>query len=50
MTTPLLPTASGKNLLLTGLPGCGKSTVLMKVAERLAGWRLAGFLTPASRS
>src|SRR6516165_8181042 len=34
-----------KNLLLTGPPGCGKTTVLERVAEHLADLRLAGFLT-----
>src|SRR5271157_213336 len=34
-----------KNLLLTGLPGCGKTTVLERVAEHLGDLRLAGFLT-----
>ena len=34
-----------KNLLLTGLPGCGKTTVLERVAEHLGDLRLAGILT-----
>ena len=34
-----------KNLLLTGAPGCGKTTVLERVAEHLDDLRLAGFLT-----
>ena len=34
-----------KNLLLTGAPGCGKTTVLKRVAEHLNDLRLAGFLT-----
>ena len=34
-----------KNRLLTGTPGCGKTTVLERVAEHLADLRLAGFLT-----
>jgi nucleoside-triphosphatase len=34
-----------KNLLLTGSPGCGKTTVLERVAEHLGDFRLAGFLT-----
>jgi nucleoside-triphosphatase len=34
-----------KNLLLTGAPGCGKTTVLERVAEHLRDLRLAGFLT-----
>ena len=36
---------STKNLLLTGSPGCGKTTVLERVAEHLGDLRLAGFLT-----
>src|SRR5215467_9637582 len=39
----LPPTA--KNLLLTGPPGCGKTTVVRRAAERLGDLRLAGFLT-----
>jgi nucleoside-triphosphatase len=42
--TTELPTTA-KNLLLTGPPGCGKTTVLRRVAERLGDLRLAGFLT-----
>ena len=34
-----------KYLLLTGAPGCGKTTVLERVAEHLGDLRLAGFLT-----
>jgi nucleoside-triphosphatase len=34
-----------KNLLLTGAPGCGKTTALERVAEHLGDLRLAGFLT-----
>src|SRR6516162_11917397 len=34
-----------KNLILTGSPGCGKTTVLERVAEHLGDLRLAGFLT-----
>ena len=34
-----------KNLLLTGAPGCGKTTVLERVAEQLGDLRVAGFLT-----
>src|SRR5271166_2861730 len=33
------------NLLLTGPPGCGKTTVLERVVEHLGNFRLAGFLT-----
>jgi nucleoside-triphosphatase len=34
-----------KNLLLTGPPGCGKTTVMQQIAEHLSDLRLAGFLT-----
>jgi nucleoside-triphosphatase len=34
-----------KNMLLTGTPGCGKTTVLERVREHLGDLRLAGFLT-----
>jgi nucleoside-triphosphatase len=37
--------ASFKNLLLTGPPGCGKTTVLERAAEQLGELRLAGFVT-----
>jgi len=38
-------------ILLTGLPGSGKSTVLLKVVEllRLKGFRIGGFITPDVR-
>ena len=39
------PLTRFKNLLLTGLPGCGKTTVLERVAEHLGDLRLAGILT-----
>jgi len=39
------PVTRLKNLLLTGPPGCGKTTVLKRVAEHLADLQLAGFLT-----
>jgi nucleoside-triphosphatase len=41
---PALP-LTAKNVLVTGAPGCGKTTVLRRMAERLADLRLAGFLT-----
>lgn len=37
------------NLLLTGLPGVGKTTVLRRVAESLQGVRACGFLTDEIR-
>ena len=40
-----METSSAKNLLLTGPPGCGKTTVVCRVIERLHGRRLAGFYT-----
>jgi nucleoside-triphosphatase len=41
--------ASGKVLLITGPPGVGKTTVMMKVAASLAGFRIAGFYTEEIR-
>jgi nucleoside-triphosphatase len=40
---------SPKNVLLTGPPGCGKTTVVHRVAQALAGLRLAGFYTQEVR-
>src|SRR5262245_5788249 len=34
-----------KNLLLTGPPGCGKTTALLRLIGRLADLRLAGLYT-----
>jgi nucleoside-triphosphatase len=42
-------TPSIKNLLLTGLPGCGKTTVIRCLVERLGDLRLAGFYTQEIR-
>ena len=36
---------AAKNVLLTGPPGCGKTTVVSRVIERLAPLRLCGFFT-----
>jgi nucleoside-triphosphatase len=38
-----------KNILLTGSPGCGKTTVIHRLIERLADLRLAGFYTQELR-
>jgi nucleoside-triphosphatase len=38
-----------KNLLLTGRPGCGKTTVVCRIIGRLTGRRLAGFYTEEIR-
>lgn len=38
-----------RHILLTGPPGCGKTTVVQKLVERLADRRLAGFYTRAIR-
>jgi nucleoside-triphosphatase len=38
-----------KNVLLTGPPGCGKTTVMRRVVESLRGLRLAGFYTQEVR-
>lgn len=43
MTTPY------KNLLLTGPPGCGKTTVIRRVIEGAGDCRLAGFYTEEIR-
>lgn len=39
-----------KTLLLTGVPGVGKTTVLRKAADGLSDRRLAGFYTEEIRS
>jgi nucleoside-triphosphatase len=48
---PISVTMSGdtQHILLTGLPGCGKTTVVQRVIQRLAGVRLAGFYTREMR-
>src|SRR5437899_4943326 len=42
--------ARSKLLLLTGVPGVGKTTVLRTLANALRGWRLAGFYTGEIRA
>jgi nucleoside-triphosphatase len=37
-------------LLLTGIPGIGKTTIIRKVAESLSGYDLAGFVTDEIRT
>ena len=41
--------SSGPNILLTGRPGIGKTTVIMRLAERLKDRTLAGFYTDEIR-
>jgi nucleoside-triphosphatase len=38
-----------ENVLLTGPPGCGKTTVVRRVVERLRDLRMAGFYTQEIR-
>jgi nucleoside-triphosphatase THEP1 len=38
-----MPRARINHILLTGAPGCGKTTVICRLAERLGDLRLAGF-------
>lgn len=38
-----------KNILLTGPPACGKTTVIRRLTERLGDLRLAGFYTQELR-
>jgi nucleoside-triphosphatase len=51
MTPASYPPPAGRGcLLLTGPPGCGKTTVLRRVAERLSGVIVRGFLTGEIRT
>ena len=43
------PGTPPKKLLLIGPPGCGKTTVIRRVIERLPGCRLAGFYSEEIR-
>jgi nucleoside-triphosphatase len=38
-----------KNILLTGLPGCGKTTLVRRLVDRIGHLRLAGFYTAEIR-
>ena len=40
---------AGRVLLITGMPGVGKTTVIRRVAERLRGVRVGGFYTEELR-
>ena len=40
---------AGGVLLLTGVPGIGKTTVIRRAADRLKGRRLGGFYTEEIR-
>ena len=44
-----LSPSPAKNLLLTGPPGCGKTTVIRRVIHQLPHLRLAGFYTQEMR-
>ena len=44
-----LSPSPAKNLLLTGPPGCGKTTVVRRVIHQLSHLRLAGFYTEEMR-
>jgi len=41
--------SNAKNVLLTGPPGCGKTTVILRLVELTAGLRLSGFYTEELR-
>ena len=43
------PTTGRQHILLTGRPGVGKTTVIMRLAEHLRHLRLAGFYTDEIR-
>jgi nucleoside-triphosphatase len=49
-TTEVALVLMRRHLLLTGTPGCGKTTVIRKLAEQLAGERPRGFYTEEIRA
>lgn len=44
-----MPNCRKPNILLTGLPGCGKTTVVKRIVERLDAGKVAGFYTQEIR-
>jgi len=38
------------NIFITGLPGCGKSTLIKEIISQLKGKKICGFLTPEIRT
>ena len=49
-TIPEMTATQAKNIFVTGLPGSGKTTFIMKLAEDLRDYRPAGFFTEETRS
>ncbi len=45
----MLPSPSKKNILISGLPGVGKTTVVIRIAEALVDFHPAGFYTSEMR-
>ena len=45
-----MPRQASRILLLTGPPGVGKTTAVLRVSRSLAGWRLGGFYTQEMRT
>lgn len=41
--------SKSNKILLTGVPGCGKTTAIIKIAEKLKGVKAAGFYTQEIR-